>query len=381
MIAESPKPENRFERHPLITLFAVILSVVLAGTVVFITVYYHRQKAVLENEGIMNAAFTYRTDSPVYHHDFIPFQSIDTATWGEITYRLCTNSLGFKDVSPRNVPLKTDNYRIVFMGDSFTEGIGLPYEKTFAGVVGQQLKKEHISVLNAGVLSYAPIIYWRKTKYLIETVGLTFDEMVVFLDISDAWDEAASYYLDAHGNVKSKISDDPQLRKRVIDRIRKDQAVNSLQQFMGILADVLPSEAGHTGEWTIDRQQFDKFGKTGLEKMTRYMDRLRMLLAGHDIKLTVAVYPWPIQIAAGDRDSIQAAYWKNWCAANDIDFINYFPVFCPVDPKKRKAVIETYFIHGDTHWNARGHALVARIFCNHFQKTEKNRATTRKDPS
>jgi hypothetical protein len=36
---------------------------------------------------------------------------------------------GFKDSGVRDVPLTTDKHRILFMGDSFTEGIGVPYEK------------------------------------------------------------------------------------------------------------------------------------------------------------------------------------------------------------------------------------------------------------
>ncbi|MDY6824966.1 MAG: hypothetical protein SWH68_14400 [Thermodesulfobacteriota bacterium] len=363
------KPENRFERHPFLTLLAVVLTAILLGTVVFVMIYYHRQKAALEHEGIMNAAFTYRIDSPVYHHDLAKKQIVKTATWGNRRYRLCTNSLGFRDASPRTVPLSTNKYRIVFMGDSFTEGIGLPYEKTFPGIVDQRLRKYNVSVLNAGVVSYSPIIYWRKTKYLLETVGLSFDEIVIFLDISDARDEAESYYLDDNGNVKSAIMDDRQLREKVINRIRKDQAVNSLKKFMGILAELLPPESGHPGTWTIDQQQFNKFGKKGLKQMAHYMNRLRVLLAEHDIKLTVAVYPWPVQIAAGDRKSIQAVYWRKWCADYGIDFLNYFPLFCPAKKPERKHIIETCFINGDTHWSYKGHQWVADVFCDYFHKT------------
>jgi hypothetical protein len=42
-----------------------------------------------------------------------------------------TDSLGFKDASRRAVP---DRRRILFIGDSFTEGVGLPYEQTFVGL-------------------------------------------------------------------------------------------------------------------------------------------------------------------------------------------------------------------------------------------------------
>ena len=57
-----------------------------------------------------------------YHHDFVPNKEA-LEYWGK-DYIVHTNSLGFKDKSIRNVPLAVDKRRIVFMGDSFTEGIG-----------------------------------------------------------------------------------------------------------------------------------------------------------------------------------------------------------------------------------------------------------------
>jgi hypothetical protein len=44
-----------------------------------------------------------------------------------------TNSLGFKDAMPRNVPLHSKRKRVLFLGDSFTEGLGTSYNETFVG--------------------------------------------------------------------------------------------------------------------------------------------------------------------------------------------------------------------------------------------------------
>ena len=78
------------------------------------------------------------------------------------------------------------------MGDSFTEGGLLDYTDTFVGRIDSDLGEKKIEVLNAGVSSYSPIIYWRKIKYLIEDMKLKFDEVVVFIDISDPYDETHS---------------------------------------------------------------------------------------------------------------------------------------------------------------------------------------------
>ncbi len=76
-------------------------------------------------------------------------------------YRVRTNSLRFKDASVRDSPLSTPNRRILLLGDSFTEGLGLPFEQTFAGLLyeaGRTLPQP-IETLNAGVTSYSPTLY------------------------------------------------------------------------------------------------------------------------------------------------------------------------------------------------------------------------------
>ena len=62
-----------------------------------------------------------RVANPVYDHGFAPnFDGYDV--WGEVRYRLVTNSLGFKDASARNVPMKSTARRILLIGDFFAEG-------------------------------------------------------------------------------------------------------------------------------------------------------------------------------------------------------------------------------------------------------------------
>lgn len=91
----------------------------------------------------------YRIRSTVYHHDLAP--SVEAiGVWGTRQYRVRTNSLGFKDKAIRQVPVKSPGRRILFIGDSFTEGIGLGFERTFVGIIGDELSNQGIDVLNAG---------------------------------------------------------------------------------------------------------------------------------------------------------------------------------------------------------------------------------------
>ncbi len=99
-----------------------------------------------------------------YHHSFK--KNADTIDyWGEYKYKFITNSLGFKDKLNREIPDQTNlKKRIIIIGDSFTEGIGYRYEDTFVGHIDEQMKKNNIEILNAGVASQSPIIYYKKNK-------------------------------------------------------------------------------------------------------------------------------------------------------------------------------------------------------------------------
>jgi len=110
-----------------------------------------------------------RIYDPVYDHGLAPkFDGYDV--WGETRYWLLTNSLGFKDASTREVPLQSNTRRILLMGDSFVEGIGLPYERTFAGLLYEagQARPDKVEFLDAGVASYSPSVYYKKIKYLLD---------------------------------------------------------------------------------------------------------------------------------------------------------------------------------------------------------------------
>src|SRR5262249_32763549 len=76
--------------------------------------------------------------------------------------------------------------RFVFIGDSFTEGLGYPWEQTFVGLLSRSLGEAEI--LNAAVSSYSPTAYYIKIKWLLDE-GYVFDHVVVLIDISDIQDE------------------------------------------------------------------------------------------------------------------------------------------------------------------------------------------------
>ena len=61
------------------------------------------------------------------------------------------------------------------------------------------------------------------------------------------------------------------------------------------------------------------------------MKKLAELLKENDIKLTIAVYPYPSQVWYEDLHSIQVHICEEWALENDVNFINHFPDFIVIE--------------------------------------------------
>ena len=120
--------------------------------------------------------------------------------------------------------------------------------------------------------------------------------------------------------------------------------------------------------WTVDDLKNFKYGESGTQKMTVYMNKLKILLDKHKVKLTLEVYPWPDQILHQDLDSCHVKHWKEWRQKNNCDFINHFPAF--INNQDKEKILKEYFIESDVHWNAKGHQLIAEQFLRHYAKRD-----------
>ncbi|MDY6825245.1 MAG: SGNH/GDSL hydrolase family protein [Thermodesulfobacteriota bacterium] len=306
---------------------------------------------------------------------------------------MATNSLGFKDAAPRPVVLKPNKHRLLFIGDSFTEGVGVPYGETFVGLIAEQLAQKDIGVLNAGVCSYSPAIYYAKTKYLLEKKGLVFNELIVYIDLSDIINEAAIYDIDQGGWVQATPQREKEIEQLAELFYESKKAERSLYQRLEkalerdtVITYLLVKECHdaffpreirwdydslhlYGPRWTIDKDLEDEFAAAGLQECAHNMDKLYALCKAHGIRLTVAVYPWPDQILHNDLNSRQVAFWRRWAEAHDVQLINHFPQFVSKNSTTAEVrrILDAYFIPGDLHWNAAGHRLIAAHFLDVFQ--------------
>jgi hypothetical protein len=322
----------------------------------------------------------FRVHVPVYSHSLAAnFDGDDL--WGGHRYHIRTNALGFKDAVNRDVPFESDRRRVLFIGDSFTEGVGLPYEQTFVGRFAAALPE--VDVLNAGVSSYAPSVYFTKIKSLLDA-GVRFDEVIVYVDISDVQDEAIYYRYGADGKLEwsnfEKECPSPEATLVIepswwarpsytLEYLEKDRfmrrAIKDVRGLSG--AELVKPGMSYgrdrdRGSWTYDSRA-KCYGAMGIEggvaKAIENMDRLHALLSARGIPLSVGVYPWPQQLLYDQENSRQAQIWRDWCATKCRKFFDHFPVFHAYKDAHPN-FLKDLFIWTDVHYSEFGNDLLAR---------------------
>lgn len=131
-----------------------------------------------------------RVPDPILHHKLNPSSS-HIHRDAEYTVEVRTNSLGMRD--REYVPSPGPEVRILVLGDSFTEGYGVPVESCFVKVLERKLNEQgdaptRVKVFNAGVAGYSPLL-----EYLyLKRKGLSLLPHLVVLcyDMNDVQEDA-----------------------------------------------------------------------------------------------------------------------------------------------------------------------------------------------
>ena len=305
--------------------------------------------------------------------------------WGRDTYAFLTNSLGFRDERVRVVPPADPRPRIVLLGDSFTES-ETSWGDSYAGKLAARFPQYEI--LNGGVSSYSPSNYLNVIRTLLDK-HVEFDQVFVFLDLSDTQDEAAYYReLDESGAVGKPLHEDWTHSMTRYHKLRTTVERDYLltNYVVGLLELALVDHGGYylsrdlpgnifdqeRSAWTYrkvsDTEPYaDGYAPLGLEggiaKERAKMTLLWQALSAHQIPLNVVVYPWPAQVVHDTVDSRQVRIWEDWCSGKCEDFISMFPAFFAEKNRCPKTEPGCWylknFVFGDFHYNAAGNTLVA----------------------
>ena len=290
-----------------------------------------------------------------YHHDLVP--NLETPrVWGPIIYPWKADRYGFRTGTCAPGEAEKSWPAIFVIGDSFVEALGSSYEQSFVGLMACDAAKQKKAVWNLGVASYSPIIYWRKVLAAAKKLDVKPSEIYVFLDLSDIDDEANVYREAADGTVKYQYLQEHTGSDPVQWAVRHFTTARLLYDlYLTASFNWWMSMGRPRARWTIDKTLMDKWGGKGLELAGRNLDKLVELCREWQCRVTLVVYPWPDNVMAGDRDSIQVRHWRDWSAKRGVRFIDGFAPFFN-DPSQ--SVLHKYYIEGDVHFTEAGNRLI-----------------------
>ena len=313
-----------------------------------------------------------RISHPIFHHTFRKNVNFKSVGFGK-NLRLCSNQYGFKS---NCIYIKKKFYEFGLLGDSFTEGIGLSYENTFSGLLERKLNS---SIANLGVSSYSSKIHLAKLNHYLNE-GIKFKHIIIFLDISDYYDDAY-YNLDDKSMsiqfsnrekfkiqlrkyfpftnyyfyVIKKIKSSSQSKKDTLNNFHTNGKINNWFSNESVIKKTnwLYKELD---DYKINNKNFLDIH---LEKKN-YLNKIYELLKKENIKFSLAIYPWPHNLVTNKNSIFYKNEWKNFCKSKCEFFFDYFEEF----EKKIKNdslinVYKKYYFWGDIHFNEEGNKLIA----------------------
>ncbi|MCF8302741.1 MAG: SGNH/GDSL hydrolase family protein [Bacteroidales bacterium] len=314
-----------------------------------------------------------RVKHEFFHHGFKPDTKVQHAWANHNKYTFFVDSLGLKNAPGRHNDLTASNKRrIMFMGDSFVETIGMPYRDSFFGVLeNKYISKANIDLINGGVASMSPKLYYLRLKYYLDYKGMDIDELFVFVDISDPQDEIMyKGFLPSGYNYKPREKDNPIIQS-IQDYLRHHSFVYYTLYRMYWKYRDEQRDAQYPWDnkynerfiWMENESVYENWGREGLQLCEQNMKKLVELCRNHGINdIHLVVYPWPYHIERGKTDTLHVLFWKKFARDHGLDFINFYPLFI----EELDNPVKKYYIPDDMHWNKQGHQLIAKELAKHL---------------
>jgi lysophospholipase L1-like esterase len=241
-------------------------------------------------------------------------------------------------------------YRVAFLGDSFTEAKQVEFSKTFVGRLKKAWESD-ATVRNFGVSSYSPLIYLVQWREIVSTFNPT--HVVVQLysnDIRDDVEYSNHAVYDSTGTL-SAISGpsrgwvNRQLRKSYLLRFIRMQQLK--WEWILINRGATESTLGGLLE---ENDELSELSKNALLDLFKEIEdvgaRVLLTVVPSKSRIVDQVYNAPTP-QFSDR-------WRAWSANNGIPFVDLVEPFEEASRNGKKLFFEL-----DIHFTEEGHAVVA----------------------
>jgi len=328
---------------------------------------------------------SFETSDLVLHHRLIPgAHGRHRHPEFEVPYDI--NALGLRDLElSREKPAGTK--RILFLGDSFTEGWGVTATETFTsqlrGLLDASGLRTPWQIVNAGVAGYSPLL-----EYLyLKNAGATLqpDLVIVCFDMSDVFDDiqfTSQAELAANGEpVAVPVTPMLQAGSWPADLLLplKNLMKEHVETYGFIRRRLTNYEAStELTDDVLGDLRFDKYGMFREElgpqddrawsKSYEYLLKIRDFLSARGIDFWITVHPYGLQVSPREWPGRELLRFKpgqvysahpqelvvDFGRRNSIPVVNMVPDFRDAS----RAVFPLYY-NRDGHWRAAGHRVAA----------------------
>jgi lysophospholipase L1-like esterase len=274
----------------------------------------------------------------------------------EFRFNYKINSLGVRE---KEFPLKKKDSvkRIITIGDSFTEGVGVPYDSSWPRIFEKGLEADYparFEVLNAGVSGSDPFYYFKFYEQVLYKYKP--DLLVVSMGNSEMTD-----YAYRGGFERFKADSTTQFRKA--------PWFEGIYKFSYIARFVVHVACGYN-ETLMTKAQLEEIKTNGLRDITGCINKLDDLCKANSCKLVVVLFPHPDECVPGYEKSDYKNYFSVFPVAGIVDtskvcLVNINDcIFSTVTP----ANIDAYRWQMDRHYNAAGYQIYAKCVRDELDK-------------
>lgn len=290
---------------------------------------------------------------------------------------LITDSRGLRSFKKDKIT-KSSKANIFLFGDSFTFGVGLNYEDTFAGII--EKKFPEYNFLNFAVGSYSPTVYLYRLKKALNN-NIYPKKIFIFLDLTDVIDESQRWTFDKKINLPIRpekgfdtknnfFKKNFKLSYEIVNVIRYNLRV--LKRKLKDLKDTSQIKTSVQGQFTYTpKDKLDKrfwnnnnFQK-GIEGVRYNINEIIKISKKINTELYIVTYPWAETLQYGQNEFNWSKFGKSLCENNKCNTIDAIPKFESYKSKEKNWSTTLYLI-GDEHFSKGGAKLLADILIKNF---------------
>jgi lysophospholipase L1-like esterase len=293
---------------------------------------------------------------PVLHHvhpkDYRYLAYSKTGEYGGFNVYFDKDGLRAATPEMRAAKEKPADCRVAFMGDSFTEGVQVPYEDTFAGLLAGVTRCE---VKNYGVSSYSPIFYgiqWR------DAVRRTSPSLVVLqLYGNDVWTDEefmGRAKRDAAGIPVALPEPPGYAAVEFLRHIYLGRLVRMVQQRVWWWLEDNGADSGPAYPQREPNPDISELSSGLVQQLARDVAQSGATFVLFAVPSTRGLPISGAKVAEVDFSD----KWKAWAEKAGVEFVDMRAAFAREAQGGRSP-----FFERDVHFNAIGHALVARTLC------------------